>query len=190
MKELKEIISSIFPLNDTSLKKIFNIIEYKNYSKEDCFIQKNKANNYEYFVFEGICRSYLIDPEGEEITISFFNPKSVLSPYVTRTIKGFSTLYFEALTDIKLGLINAAEFEQLMVDDLGIREFGNSVLRLELSKKVDKEIQMASFTAKERLLKFREEYHKLENIVPHPKIASFLGITNVSLSRLRKDLLA
>ncbi|MEM6343465.1 MAG: hypothetical protein AAF927_06275 [Bacteroidota bacterium] len=58
----------------------------------------------------------------------------------------------------------------------------------ELLQKVDKEIGLASLKAKDRLIKFREEYPQLENLIPHPHIASYLGITNISLSRLRKEI--
>jgi CRP-like cAMP-binding protein len=56
-------------------------------------------------------------------------------------------------------------------------------------KKVEKEIGLASFTAKKRLIRFREQYALLENLIPHTDIATYLGITNISLSRLRKELL-
>jgi CRP-like cAMP-binding protein len=85
--------------------------------------------------------------------------------------------------------MDAKSFEKLMVDNLEIREFGNVVLRNELKQKVEKEIGMASLTAKERLVKFREQYPLLENIIPHTTISTYLGITNISLSRLRNELL-
>jgi hypothetical protein len=72
-----------------------------------------------------------------------------------------------------------------MVDNLEVRRFGNMVLLAELQKKVEKEISLASLTASERLQVFRKEYPGFENIVPHAAIATYLGITNVSLSRLR-----
>ena len=56
-------------------------------------------------MLDGVCRSYLINPEGEEITISFFTSKSILSPYTTRTIEEISILYFQALTEVKIGSI-------------------------------------------------------------------------------------
>lgn len=185
--EIENIINAIFPINNTSIKKISDIVSYRNIQNGTVFLEKNKRNKCEYFLIKGICRSFLLSPDGEEITISFFNSSSILSPYVTRTINGITNINFQALTDVTIGEMNAAKFEDLMVNDLDIREFGNMVLKIELQKKVQKEINLASLTAKERLHIFRKEYPGFENIVPHPTISTFLGITNVSLSRLRKN---
>lgn len=186
---IKEIIDSIYPLSTNHFQEIEALVKLEDVEKGKIFIKRNRRNNKEYFLLDGVCRSYLINPEGEEITISFFTDKSVLSPYTTRTKDEISVLNFQALTNIKLATINASQFEKLIVENLEIRNFGNTVLRNELSRKVDKEIGLASLTAKERLIKFREQYPMLENLIPHTDIASYLGITNISLSRLRKDLM-
>ena len=185
---IKELINSIFPISVNSINEIEDILEFKSVHKGDTFIKRNKRNTNEYFIHEGICRSYLVSPEGEEITLSFFTSNSILSPFSTRTKEEVSLLNFQALTDVRLSSMNAYEFEELMINNLEIRRFGNAVLRNELARKVDKEIGLASLTAKERLLKFREQYPMLENLIPHTDIASYLGITNISLSRLRRDL--
>jgi CRP-like cAMP-binding protein len=190
MKDIAEIINAIYPISGDSLNKIIDITDYREYNKGTCFIEKGTHDYNEYFLLDGICRSYLLNPEGEEITIAFFKPGSVLSPYVTRTVEGISNLNFQALTDIHVGIMDASIFLDLMVEHLDIRDFGNMVLKLELQNKVEKEIGHASLTAKERLLKFREEYTLLENLVPHTTIATYLGITNISLSRLRKELIS
>jgi CRP-like cAMP-binding protein len=186
---ISDIIQSILPMSQASLAAVENLIEYRQYSKGETFITQNKRNNKEYFVIDGICRSYLYSPEGEEITISFFVDNTILSPFTTRTVKNISTLNFQSLTQVKLAELDASEFENLMVENLEIREFGNTVLRQELKDKVDKEISLASLTARERLLKFRERYPLLENMISHNHIATYLGITNISLSRLRRELI-
>jgi CRP-like cAMP-binding protein len=175
-------------MSGSSLDSIIGIVDFVAFEKDEIFIHENKRNRYEYFVLEGVCRSFLLSPEGEEISISFFTDKTVISPYTTRTSKGLSNLNFQALTPLKLGVMDAETFEEFMVDNLEIREFGNVVLRNELKQKVEKEIGMASLTAKERLLRFREQYPMLENVIPHTTIATYLGITNISLSRLRNEL--
>lgn len=186
---IKEIIDSIYPISANSIKEIEPLLQIEDVKKGETFVKRNQRNKNEYFVLDGVCRSYLINPEGEEITISFFTSKSILSPYTTRTIVEKSVLNFQALTEVKIVSIDAIEFEKLMIENLEIRNFANTVLRDELAKKINKEIGLASLTAKERLIKFRNQFPMLENLVPHPDIASYLGITNISLSRLRRDLM-
>ena len=190
MYTIEDIFKNIYPVAPDSLQKVMDITENQNLSRGTTFIEINKRNNFEYFLFDGICRSYILNPDGEEITIAFFKPGSVLSPWVTRTIEGISNLNFESLTDVKFGVLDASKFLDLMVEHLDIREFGNMVLKLELQRKIEKELGQASLTAKERLIKFREEYSMFENLVPHTTIATYLGITNISLSRLRKELIS
>ncbi|NOQ70658.1 MAG: cyclic nucleotide-binding domain-containing protein [Crocinitomix sp.] len=185
----KPIINNVSPISEDSLDLVANLIEVENYEKGDVFIDRGKKNNKEYFVYEGVCRSFLLSPEGEEVTISYFLKGSVLSPNKTRTANQISHLNFQALTKLTVASLNADKFEQLMINYIDIREFGNMVLQNELLAKVEKEIGLASLNAKERLILFREKYHFLENLISHVDIASYLGITNISLSRLRKELM-
>jgi len=185
----KPIINNVWPVSEASLGLVVNLIEVETYGKGDLFIDMGKKNNKEYFVFQGVCRSFLLNPEGDEVTISYFLEGSVLSPNKTRTANQISHLNFQALTKLTVASLNADKFEQLMINYIDIREFGNMVLQIELLSKVEKEIGLASLNAKERLILFREKYHFLENLISHVDIASYLGITNISLSRLRKELM-
>ena len=187
MQELKGIIQAIYPLDNESIQAILRITTIKELNGGELLIELGKRNQSEYFLLKGICRSYLLSPDGEEVTISFFNEGTVLSPYVTRTSDGISIINLQALTNVVIGEMDSLEFLELMVQNAETREFGNSVLRLELQKKVQKEVNIATLTAKERLEIFREDYPGFENLVPHLTISSYLGITNVSLSRLRKN---
>jgi CRP-like cAMP-binding protein len=162
---------------------LFEVIE-----KDVDFIVKGRQDIFEYFVLSGICRCYLINQEGEEITISFYKEKSVLPPNVTRTSKSYSSLNFQALTNLHICRFKASRLVELMQEYTEWRNFANTVLFNELKRKTDKEVNHASLPAKERLMIFRKEFKNLENLVPHPYIASYLGITNISLSRLRGNL--
>ncbi|MDF9796849.1 CRP-like cAMP-binding protein [Catalinimonas alkaloidigena] len=185
----RPIVNKMSPVSEGSLDLMSDLILVEVYEKGDVFIDRGKKNNKEYFVYEGVCRSFLLSPEGEEITISYFLEGSVLSPNKTRTANQISHLNFQALTKLTVASLNADKFEQLMINHIDIREFGNMVLQNELLAKVEKEIALASLNGRERLILFREKYHFLENLISHVDIASYLGITNISLSRLRKGLL-
>ena len=187
-KIIRETIKQVQPLSEQSLNEIISILTIEHFEKGDTFIQKGRPNNKEYFILDGVCKSYVINPEGEEVTISFFIEKSVLSPHTIRTSAGFSNLHFHASTNVTLAWMHAKKFEDLMISNLEIRNFANTVLQNELMLKVEKEIGLASLSAKERLVAFRSQFKLLENLVPHTEIASYLGITTISLSRLRRDL--
>jgi len=186
--KVKNIINQYYPISEKSFHEIEKLLVPETYQKGDVFIAENKENHKEYFVLNGICKSYVINPDGTEITISFFIEGKVLSPHSIRTPKGISNQNFKALTEMKLASVNAVEFRNLMIRNPEIRTFANTVLQNELILKVDKEIGLASLSARERLKKFRHQYPMLENLIPHTDIATYLGITNISLSRLRKDL--
>jgi CRP-like cAMP-binding protein len=70
MKEIPEIFKDIFPISMDSLDRVMAITEYADYSKGLRFIEKDKRNSSEYFLLDGICRSYLLNPEGEEIILN------------------------------------------------------------------------------------------------------------------------
>ena len=185
---IKEIIRSYYTVSQESMEALINCVEFQSMPKSSVFIKSGFQNDYDYFLLGGICRSYVVNRKGEDITISFFQDKTILTPNVARTFKNQSTLTFEALTDIELGRFKAIELVKLMREISEMRSFANAVLQQELILKSNKELYNASLTAKERLIKFRTQFNSLENIIPHPIIASYLGITNISLSRLRKEL--
>lgn len=184
----KEYFDTIFPLSEESFSDLKNIFQSVKISKDEVFIKAGRKNNSEYLIVNGFCRSFLVNPKGEDITISFFKQKSALSPHITRTKDGFSLLNFQALTALELIEFDAGLFLTLMIENMEIRNLGNTILLNELLSKTEKEIAFASLTAKERLNKFRREFIILENLIAHPIIASYLGITNVSLSRLRNEI--
>ena len=184
---MKEIIDEIFPISIESFEHIDRLLTIETFEKGEIFIKRNKRNEKEYFILNGVCKSYLISPNGEETTLSLFTENNILSPHSIRTSKNISFLNFKALTTIKLASMNAKKFEKLMIENMEIRHFGTTVLQNELKSKVQKEIGLASLTAKERLVEFRKKHKHLENLIPLTDIASYLGITNVSLSRLRKN---
>jgi len=160
----------------------------KNVEAGTDFIQEGDLNKSEYFVIDGVVRSHLKSEKGDIVTISFYAENSVLTPNLIRTRDERSTLNYEAITDCTLLELNVSEFGDLIRDYRDVQEFANLILKNELSLKINKEIQLISLTSKARLIQFRKDYRMLENRVPHSMIASYLGITPVSLSRLRNTL--
>lgn len=185
---IKPIVDQITPLSTQSLEAFLKLVRIEEIPQGTSFIKKDRPNSSEYFLVEGICRSYVPNENGDLVSISFFQDNSVITPHVIRTRENLSNLYFETLTNCVIGRVDAPAFLNLMVENLEVRNFANMVLKDELVDKVNKEIGMASLNAKDRLIELRKRYPNLENQIPHGMIASYLGITPISLSRLRKEL--
>lgn len=183
--KINQIINAVTAISDTSLAKINALVNYVTIKKGTLITSVGQKNNLEYFILDGICKSFLNTPEGESVTISFFMANAIISPSTTRNSEGKSILNIQALTDVEIATMDATTFEKLMIEDLEIRDFGNTVLRNELMAKVQKEIALASLKGKDRLLLLRKNYPNIENYIPHADIASYLGMTTISLSRLR-----
>lgn len=186
-QELAQLIHSIYPLPAASVRQVTDLATEIPFSKDELIFEINQPNDREYFLLEGVCISFLLDESGREHVLSFFQAPAVVTPHVVRTERQVSLLNLKALTPVRLAALSAPEFEALLEHDLNIRAFANHVLRRELQVKVKKEIGLAALGAIERLAQFRVQFPGLENIVPHPYIASYLGITPVSLSRLRQQ---
>ena len=77
LEQIKErtrpLVHKVSPVSEGALDLISDLIVVEVYEKGEVFIDRGKKNNKEYFVYEGICRSFLLSPEGEEVTISFFS---------------------------------------------------------------------------------------------------------------------
>jgi len=188
--EVKHIINLVLPISPSSFELMEKHLGYYTIPKGEIFIKRDRENSKEYFLIGGIYKSYVTNPGGDEITISFFLKNSILSPHHIRTSGDKSNLNFKALSDLRMASIDVKFFESLMIENQEFRSFGNLIVQNELKTKVEKEIGLASLTAKERLLAFREQFRSLENTIPHTDIASYLGITNISLSRLRRELMS
>jgi len=188
----REILSSIFtnhyPLSHASMDKLLNACEIKEFRKGECFSVIGKHDMHEYFVLEGIAHRNVINDQGDIISTGFYLAKSVITPHFARTINGKSIFNLEALTIVTLSKMPVKILDSLRYSYDDIRSFGLKVVEQELLTSLSNEIAYRSMSAKGRLLAFRERYPNLENLIPHTVIASYLGITPVSFSRLRNEL--
>lgn len=141
----------------------------------------------EFILLEGRLASTICDAEGNEICVGLYQGASVVSPSIARTRDGISLVSIEAKSDALVAHIDANTLTELMIASEPIRNWGNGVLRDELGRKADKEWCLAALGGSDRLAWFRERFPNYEEIFNHALIASFLGVTPVTLSRLRKE---
>lgn len=142
----------------------------------------------EYFVLEGVLHRTVLGQEGEEITTAFHTAGSVVTPHFARTRHGNSLFNLEALTPARVFEVDVHHFDAWRAAHEPMRHFGMRVVERELLETMMQSTAFRERSARERLIALRQHMPGLENQVPHTTIASYLGITPVSFSRLRNEL--
>lgn len=153
----------------------------------DVFVE-GKKNLSEYLLVAGVVHRYNVSEKEERVTTGFYLEGSVITPHFARTNRGKSIFSLQTLTEAVLAEIPVAALDHLRNTNAAFRDFGQRVIEKELSQAVRLEVTFRSLSARERLVAMRQQYPNLENLVPHHLIASYLGITHVSFSRLRNEL--
>jgi len=160
---------------------------FKEYQKGKILFAEEKKNITEYLVLNGVLHRFNVTDNGENVTTGFYLKNTFVTPNFARTVKNKSIFSLQALTEIQIVEIPVIALDKLRHTDQEFKNFGQRILEFELSKNLFNEVTFRSLNAKDRLIQLRKDFPNLENLIPHNIIASYLGITNVSFSRLRSD---
>ena len=143
----------------------------------------------EYFYLEkGFMRAFAYDTQSNEITTNFYGPGQMVfevSSFFNRTR---SKENIQALTDCEGRYITYKQLNELFHALPEFREFGRSILVKGFSDLKTRMLSTITETAEERYAQLLKANPEIFQHAPLKHIASYLGITDTSLSRIRKDL--
>ena len=150
-------------------------------------VQQGQPDTKEVVILDGCAASRIYDAEGNAVCVGMYVGPCVVTPNIARTRDDSSLVSIEAMTDTLVAQMDSDVLTDLMIASEPVRDWANGVLREELSRKADREWCLAALGGSDRLAWFRERYPEYEGIFAHSLIASFLGITPVTFSRLRSS---
>jgi len=160
----------------------------KKLRKRQYLLQEGDVCKYQAFVEKGMLRSYIIDEKGTEHILQFASEGwwiADLSSYLT----GDSSLFnMEALEDSELLLLSKPSWDKLMEAIPGFEHYFRIIIQNHLITTQKRLMQSHTETAEEKYLKFTQTYTDCIQRVPQRMIASYLGISRETLSRLRNKL--
>lgn len=185
---LSRILNAYAPVGNAAVELIFESGSIEDVRRDEIIFHEKKYNVFEYFQLTGISHRFNIDSDMQTVTTGIYQNEIVITPHFTRTTNGQSIFSLQALTECSYLKVPAGTFRDISEQNHQIRMFGRAVVEKEFIINLNFEVLFRSHTAKERLAYFRTNYTQLENIIPHTVIASFLGITPVSFSRLRNEI--
>lgn len=150
-------------------------------------VQQGQPETREFIILDGWAASRIYDPDGNAACVGLHVGPCVVTPNIARTRDGMSLVSIEASTDTLVAQMDSDLLTERMISSEPVRNWANGILRAELARKSDREWCLAALGGADRLAWFREAYPGHEQIFVHALIASFLGMTPVTLSRLRSN---
>jgi|SRR5579872_5864432 len=169
------------------LEDIVGQFEPQTFSRNDYFVSVGKVNTHHFFMTEGFMRAFTYNPEGAEVTTDFFNsnrPVFEANSFITQT-KSLENI--QAITNCQGFLLSFEKSNALFHSVPEFRDFGRRMLLNEFAAYKKRTLSLITQTAEER---YAELINTNKEIFQHAQlkhIASYLGITDSSLSRIRKE---
>jgi CRP-like cAMP-binding protein len=185
LDELKNILRGLVGMPDKDLSVLDDLCSIKRYKKKDFFLRSGHLPVYSGYIAEGAFREYYTDKNGREYNKAFCFKGDFTGSYYDLHLQKPSLVAIEALADSIVVLINHTKYQHLVQSDTFWLSVSYALAHNLLMKKFERELQLLTLTAVERYELLQKSHPELEQLVPSYHIASYLGITPISLSRIR-----
>lgn len=156
--------------------------------KDEYFSEAGKIPRQVGFVLEGIFRFCYYNNKGEEITNYLIDENNFITDYLNFEAHVASSEYIQAVTNCRMLVFSREKWNELNHTIIGWDKIVNKIVQKCLIQKIESRSPMVAEDATTRYLSFLEKFPQLANRVPLAYIASYLGITQQSLSRIRKNI--
>jgi CRP-like cAMP-binding protein len=181
-------LENIMSIDRTQIQKMISISHIDTLPKSTCFIHEGEIPRSFAFVLKGLFRYYYIDAKGNAYTKGFFPENSVISAYSALIQKRESYFTIEALEDSEILVVDYHAWKHLSANDLDWHKYLLKLLEKGFCIKEAREREFLLFDAEARYKSFLQQFPGLDKRVKQHIIASYLGITPVALSRVRKKM--
>ena len=167
------------------IKRKAQVLELK---KDDYFSEAGKIPKQVAFIEKGILRVCYYNSNGDEITKYFIDENNFAVDINSFNQKIPSSEYVQAVTDCTLLVFSTESLNDLSATIIQWDGIIYKITEKALVEKVNKLSPMLAEDAKTRYLNFLEKFPNLANRIPLSYLSSYLGITQSSLSRIRKSI--
>lgn len=169
-----------------------DLVKYKaeevSLKKEAYFSEAGRLAQQVAFVSEGILRVCYYNNKGDEITRYFIDEDNFAVDLNSYNYNIPSSEYIQAVTDCQLLVFSREDMAELSATIINWDAILSKITAKGLLDKVNRISPMMAEDAKTRYLHFLTKFPRLANRIPLSALASYLGITQSSLSRIRKNI--
>jgi len=184
----KQFLKEKVGLTAGDIETLTSSLSAKTFRKGDFLLHAGEVCAYAFFVEKGLLRSFTTDETGKEHIIQFGPENWFVTDRSSAYFNEPSDFSIEAIEDTAVVLIDAAFISQASSTYPNFMRFNEKALQNHIRQLQKRVNLLLSATAERRYLDFIRLYPDLTLRVPQWMIASYLGITPESLSRVRKEL--
>ena len=185
MNGLIKYLSNIINLSSAANEHILSISKQIKLEKGDLLISQGSKVNSIYFIEEGCMRSFSRNQNGKEATLCFGIKNSLISDFRTIHNNQLSQLTVECVKKASIIQLKSVDFYRALERFPELDVVHRKHLELRVSDLEKRILGQLILPASARYEKFLKYYSEIEPLVPNYWIASFLGITQETLSRIR-----
>ncbi|MCP4441574.1 MAG: Crp/Fnr family transcriptional regulator [Aureispira sp.] len=187
LEKLQQQIENMVQLTPQEWAAFRDCWKLLSFKRQEYLVREGQTERYLYFVVEGIQRLYFLN-DGNEICLGFSFDHSFSGVYDSFVSQTPSQYYLQAITPSKLLALSYTDLEQLYATYPIFERWGRLFNQYFLLGRVKRERDMMSMTAEERYVRLMTESPRTLQLIPHKYLASYLGMSAETFSRVRKRL--
>lgn len=188
MNKNHQFLNTFVEIPDELFVQLQGISEFRILEAGTQIVKLGEVPSKMYLLISGVIRCYLSTESGKEFNKSFYLPTSFVAS-LTALIKRKPSLFvFESITECKVYEVEYTKFLKLCSKNPCFKELYSKVLEIVYMKYEKRLVELISLNAKERYTELKKRIPRVDELIPQYHIASYLGITPVQLSRIRKNL--
>ncbi len=167
---------------------IISSFEKVEFPKNKYLLRAGKTENQYWFLERGFVRSYVIDTSGKDVTTNFYGQGDIVIDWSSFFLRNPTRENIQAVTDCVCWQLDFETFQQLFHSIEAFREQGRKRLVSSYFTLKNQSVSLIADEAKVRYLRLVQEKPQIVQNVSLQHIATYLGITKYSLSRIRKEI--
>jgi CRP-like cAMP-binding protein len=184
---LKDYLHEKGVLTPEDLQLVANAGVQKRLRKNQYLLEEGEISDFVGFVVKGSFRLFRIGDDKEEHIMRFAIENWWISDYVSFLSGQPSNCYIEALEDSEIIWFSKAKWDELLDASANFKQIIEALTTKNFEAHQNRIFSNISEPAEVRYKKFVQQYPNLYNRIPLYMIASFLGLTRETLSRVRKQ---
>ncbi|MBE9585148.1 Crp/Fnr family transcriptional regulator [Mucilaginibacter sp. JRF] len=188
MKELIDYILQFGVLNEQQLAFVTSKAKMVELPKDAYFSEAGKVPKQVAFVLQGVLRFCYYNNKGQEITHYFIGENQFITDYPKFEAQILASEYIQAVTDCKMLVFSKKDWDEIANTIVGWDNIEIKMVKKCLNESIQRRSPLVAEDATTRYLSFLENFSKLVGRLPLSYVASYLGITQQSLSRIRKNI--